>query len=250
MITKNIKKILKHTESKNKKTLVSLIESTDHTYDELIYITLPLLPSLDSVNKAQEKIKADPVSFKDYKLVSGNICNAIHTINNQNKYTKEQFSFAEEIIAITVSAFKEERKAREHLYIKAIKTNLTKEQYTHFVELMHSYNYKSAAAFLRDVAINQIDVKPNNHAEFVGYFKDTKRLANTLEDIADDLEDDNSNKELTRIIKELIVSLNLVRKLALDSHSSATAIPIARKFLSAKQLKAIYLEKLEKEADL
>lgn len=250
MITKNIKAVLKHTESKNKKTLVSLIESTDHTYDELIYITLPLLPSLDAVNKAQEKIKAEPVAFKDYKLVSGNICNAIHTVNNQKQYTKDQVSFAEEIIEITISAFKEERKARENLYVKAIKTNLTEEQFKYFSELMHCYNYKSSAAFLRDVAINQLVVKPNNHEEFVSYFRETKKLAGLLEDIADDLEDAETQQQLQGIIRELIIDLSLIRKLALDSHSSATAIPIARKFLSAKQLKTIYLEKLEEEADL
>ncbi|MEZ9426523.1 chromosome partitioning protein ParA [Vibrio lentus] len=250
MITKNIKAVIKHTEAKNKKTLFGLIESTNHSYEELIYVVLPLLPSFSVVNKAQEESKSEPITLKEYRNVSGSICSAIHTVNNQKQYTKDQVSFANEIIEITVSAFKEERKARENLYVKAIKTNLTEEQYKHFQELMRSYNYVSAAAFLRDVAINQLVVKPNNHEEFVSFFKETKKLANLLEDIADDLDDAETQQQLSGIIKELIISLSLIRKLALDSHSSATAIPIARKLLSAKQLKAIYLEKLEEEAHL
>ncbi|UPR50901.1 hypothetical protein ITG09_09205 [Vibrio cyclitrophicus] len=173
---------------------------------------------------------------------------AIYYTNNQKEANEECLSASREVIDAAKSAFKEERKARENLYVKAIKTNLTEEQFKYFTELMHSYN--SAAAFLRDVAINQLVVKPNNHEEFINYFRETKKLASLLEDIADDLEDVETQQQLSGIIKELIVSLNLVRKLALDSHSSATAIPIARKFLSAKQLKAIYLEKLEEEADL
>lgn len=236
------KSVVKNITRENKKELAELIESTTYNIDELRVIVPPLFPSFKKIPK-EEKVK-----LSGFKNAIDNIALAIYY--TQNPEQTSRLDAYKEIIDVTVSAFKEERKARENLYNKAIKTNLTEEQYKHFQEIMHSYNYVSAAAFLRDVAINQLDVKPNNHDEFVSYFRETKKLANLLEDIADDLDDLNAQQNLSGIIKELIIALNNTRKLAIDSHSSATATSLARKHLSAKQLKALYLEKLEEEANL
>lgn len=237
----NYRAVVKNITRASKKELEEIIKSTPLSKEELKVIVPSLLPPF---------ARDFGMAIADYKMTVETIAIAIYYTNNQKEANEECLTASYEIIEAVISAFKEERKARENLYIKAIKTNLTEEQFKYFTELMHSYNYKSSAAFLRDVAINQLVVKPNNHEEFISYFRETKKLAGLLEDIADDLEDAETQQQLSGIIKELIVSLNLVRKLALDSHSSATAIPIARRFLSAKQLKAIYLEKLEEEADL
>ncbi|MEZ8297639.1 chromosome partitioning protein ParA, partial [Vibrio splendidus] len=216
---------------------------TSYSKEELKIIVPSYLPAFS---------KGFGIAITDYKMITENIAVATYCIHHKEESDEEGYANALGIIDTVKAAFKEERKARENLYVKAIKTNLTEEQYKHFKALMHSYNYNynSAAAFLRDVAINQLDVKPNNHDEFVSYFRETKKLANTLEDIADDIGDGNSNKELTRIIRELISNISNTRKLAIDSHSSATATSLAKKYLSAKQLKALYLEALDKEADL
>lgn len=239
----NYRPVVKNITRASKKELEEIIKSTSLSKEELKVIVPSLLPPFT---------KDFGIAIAEYKMTVETIAIAIYYTNNQKEANEECLSASREVIDAAKSAFKEERKARGNLYVKAIKTNLTEEQYKHFGELMHSYNYVSAAAFLRDVAINQIDVKPNNHQEFVSYFKETKKLANILEDIANDLEDGNSNKELTRIIRELISNISNTRKLAIDSHSSATATAtsLAKKYLSAKQLKALYLEALDKESNL
>ncbi|MEZ8733481.1 chromosome partitioning protein ParA [Vibrio splendidus] len=237
----NYRAVVKNITRASKKELEEIIKSTSLSKEELKVIVPSLLPPFT---------KDFGIAISDYKMAVETIAIAIYYTNNQKEANEECLTASYEIIEAVISAFKEERKPRENLYIKAIKTNLTEEQFKYFTELMHSYNYKSAAAFLRDVAINQIDVKPNNHEEFVSYFRETKKLVSTLEDIADDLEDGNSNKELTRIIRELISNISNTRKLAIDSHSSATATSLAKKYLNAKQLKALYLEALDKESNL
>lgn len=59
------------------------------------------------------------IAIADYKMTVETI--AIYYTNNQKEANEECLSASREVIDAAKSAFKEERKARENLYVKAIK---------------------------------------------------------------------------------------------------------------------------------
>ncbi|MDF4377329.1 chromosome partitioning protein ParA, partial [Vibrio parahaemolyticus] len=113
-------------------------------------------------------------------------------------------------------------------------------------------NYRSNAAFLRDVALNQVEPRPSNDEEHLKYFKETKDLSKALQVLAENIEDADSAEiaELSGCIKELEKVVDITRKLAIDSHSSATAKILAFKYLSSRQLDELCKQKILEEAEL
>ncbi|EGR2759500.1 chromosome partitioning protein ParA, partial [Vibrio parahaemolyticus] len=180
------------------------------------------------------------------------IVKSIYVKNNPGNYDENAVTDSHHILDAVESGFKEERKETKDLYNIALKTHITAEQHERFIANKKSHNYRSNAAFLRDVALNQVEPRPNNDEAYSNYFKETKELSKTLQVLAEGLEDADSAEiaKLSKYIKELEKVVDVIRKLAIDSHSSATVKILALKYLSSRQLDEICKQKILEEAEL
>ncbi|MCA0935793.1 chromosome partitioning protein ParA [Vibrio alginolyticus] len=239
-----IKNVLKPITRKNKTELQEVINNDIYSLDDLKVIIPSLLPPYS-------ELTCD-IRPADYKILSDNIATSIAIKNNAEHYSDKRLSDALKLLDIVQENFKEERKETKDLYDVPLKTHLTAEQHERFIANKKSYNYRSNAAFLRDVALNQVEPRPNNDEDYLKYFKETKELSKALQVFAEDIEDADSAKlaKLNKCIKELKKNVDSTRKLAIDSHSSATAKILALKYLSSHQLDELCKQKMFEEAEL
>ncbi|MCR9903232.1 chromosome partitioning protein ParA, partial [Vibrio alginolyticus] len=223
--------------------LRSLIEKTDYSLEELQVVVPSLLPPFSNTSK---------LTLSSHARFCNCILKSIYAKNNADSFNDDVVTESFRILDAVKNGFKEERKETKDLYNIALKTHITAEQHERFIANKKSYNYRSNAAFLRDVALNQVEPRPNNDEAYSNYFKETKELSKALQVLAEDLEDADSAEiaELSRGIKELEKIVNIIRKLAIDSHSSATAKILALKYLSSRQLDEICKQKILEEAEL
>ncbi|EIO5094923.1 chromosome partitioning protein ParA [Vibrio parahaemolyticus] len=238
-----IREIVSNTKRENKDKLRSLIEKTDYSLEELQVVVPSLLPPFSNTSK---------LTLSSHARFCNCILKSIYAKNNADSFNDDVVTESLRILDAVKNGFKEERKETKDLYNIALKTHITAEQHERFIANKKSYNYRSNAAFLRDVALNQVEPRPNNDEAYSNYFKETKVLSKALQVLAEDLEDADSAEiaELSRGIKELEKIINIIRKLAIDSHSSATAKILALKYLSSRQLDEICKQKILEEAEL
>ncbi|EMI7257755.1 chromosome partitioning protein ParA [Vibrio alginolyticus] len=238
-----IREIVSNTKRENKDKLRSLIEKTDYSLEELQVVVPSLLPPFSNTSK---------LTLSSHAHFCNCILKSIYAKNNADSFNDDVVTESFRILDAVKNGFKEERKETKDLYNIALKTHITAEQHERFIANKKSYNYRSNAAFLRDVALNQVEPRPNNDEAYSNYFKETKELSKALQVLAEDLEDADSAEiaELSRGIKELEKIVNIIRKLAIDSHSSATAKILALKYLSSRQLDEICKQKILEEAEL
>ncbi|AVF65456.1 chromosome partitioning protein ParA [Vibrio alginolyticus] len=238
-----IREIVSNTKRENKDKLRSLIEKTDYSLEELQVVVPSLLPPFSNTSK---------LTLSSHARFCNCILKSIYAKNNADSFNDDVVTESFRILDAVKNGFKEERKETKDLYNIALKTHITAEQHERFIANKKSYNYRSNAAFLRDVALNQVEPRPNNDEAYSNYFKETKELSKALQVLAEDLEDADSAEiaELSRGIKELEKIVNIIRKLAIDSHSSATAKILALKYLSSRQLDEICKQKILEEAEL
>ncbi|HHK8634077.1 TPA: chromosome partitioning protein ParA, partial [Vibrio parahaemolyticus] len=238
-----IREIVSNTKRENKDKLRSLIEKTDYSLEELQVVVPSLLPPFSNTSK---------LTLSSHARFCNCILKSIYAKNNADSFNDDVVTESLRILDAVKNGFKEERKETKDLYNIALKTHITAEQHERFIANKKSYNYRSNAAFLRDVALNQVEPRPNNDEAYSNYFKETKELSKALQVLAEDLEDADSAEiaELSRGIKELEKIVNIIRKLAIDSHSSATAKILALKYLSSRQLDEICKQKILEEAEL
>ncbi|HCH0915632.1 TPA: chromosome partitioning protein ParA [Vibrio parahaemolyticus] len=234
-----IREIVSNTKRENKDKLRSLIEKTDYSLEELQVV----VPPFSNTSK---------LTLSSHARFCNCILKSIYAKNNADSFNDDVVTESLRILDAVKNRFKEERKETKDLYNIALKTHITAEQHERFLANKKSYNYRSNAAFLRDVALNQVEPRPNNDEAYSNYFKETKELSKALQVLAEDLEDADSAEiaELSRGIKELEKIVNIIRKLAIDSHSSATAKILALKYLSSRQLDEICKQKILEEAEL
>ncbi|EHZ2723076.1 chromosome partitioning protein ParA [Vibrio parahaemolyticus] len=238
-----IREIVSNTKRENKDKLRSLIEKTDYSLEELQVVVPSLLPPFSNTSK---------LTLSSHARFCNCILKSIYAKNNADSFNDDVVTESLRILDAVKNGLKEERKETKDLYNIALKTHITAEQHERFIANKKSYNYRSNAAFLRDVALNQVEPRPNNDEAYSNYFKETKELSKALQVLAEDLEDADSAEiaELSRGIKELEKIVNIIRKLAIDSHSSATAKILALKYLSSRQLDEICKQKILEEAEL
>lgn len=242
-LNKIIREVVVNTKRENIDKLRALIEQTDYSLEELQFIVLSLLPQFSNTSK---------ITFSSHAHFCNFIVKSIYVKNNPDNYDENAVADSHNILNAVENGFKEERKETEDLYNLAIKTHVTKETKRRFTACRNSYNYRSDAAFLRDIISNQIEPRPSNDEAYLQYFKETKELSKALQVLAEDIEDADSTKlaKLSKCIKELKKSVDATRKLAIDSHSSATAKVLALKYLSSRQLDEICKQKILEEAEL
>ncbi|MCX8758036.1 chromosome partitioning protein ParA [Vibrio parahaemolyticus] len=238
-----IREIVIDTERKNKDKLRALIEKTDCSLEELQVVVPSFLPQFSSTSK---------LTLSSHARFCNCIVKSIYAKNNADSFNKDVVTESLRILDAVENGFKEERKETKDLCDVAIKTHVTKETHEHFIACRNSNNYRSNAAFLRDIISNQIEPRPNNDEAYLQYFKETKELSKALQVLAEDIEDADSSKiaKLSKCIKELKKSVDATRKLAIDSHSSATAKVLALKYLSSRQLDELCKQKILEEAEL
>ncbi|HIF5682121.1 TPA: chromosome partitioning protein ParA [Vibrio parahaemolyticus] len=242
-LNKIIREVVANTKRENKDKLMALIEQTDYNLEELQFIVPSLLPQFSNTSK---------ITFSSHAHFCNFIVKSIYVKNNPDNYDENAVADSHNILDAVENGFKEERKETKDLYNVPLKTHLTAEQHKRFIANKKSHNYRSNAAFLRDVALNQVEPRPSTDKEHLKYFKETKELSKTLQVLAEDLEDADSAEiaKLSKCIKELKKSIDTTRKLAIDSHSSATAKVLALKYLSSRQLDEICKQKILEEAEL
>lgn len=242
-LNKIIREVVVNTKRENKDKLMALIEQTDYSLEELQFIVPSLLPQFSNTSK---------ITFSSHAHFCNYIVKSIYVKNNADNFDENAVDDSRHILDAVENGFKEERKETKDLYGVAIKTHLTAEQHDRFIANKKSYSYRSNAAFLRDIALNQVEPRPNNDEAYLQYFKETKKLSKALQVLAEDIEDADSAEiaELSKCIKELEKIVDIIRKLAIDSHSSATAKILAFKYLSSRQLDEICKQKILEEAEL
>ncbi|WP_274020855.1 chromosome partitioning protein ParA [Vibrio parahaemolyticus] len=242
-LNKIIREVVANTKRENKDKLMALIEQTDYSLEELQFIVPSLLPQFSNTSK---------ITFSSHAHFCNFIVKSIYVKNNADNYDGNAVADSLHILNAVENGFKEERKETKDLYNIALKTHITAEQHERFIANKKSYNYRSNAAFLRDVALNQVEPRPNNSEAYLQYFKETKKLSKALQVLAEDIEDADSAKlaKLSKCIKELKKNVDSTRKLAIDSHSSATAKVLALKYLSSRQLDELCKQKILEEAEL
>ncbi|TMX64781.1 chromosome partitioning protein ParA [Photobacterium damselae] len=238
-----IREIVIETKRENKDKLRALIEKTDYSLEELQVVVPSFLPQFSSTSK---------LTLSSHARFCNCIVKSIYAKNNADSFNKDVVTESLRILDAVENGFKEERKETKDLCDVAIKTHVTKETHEHFIACRNSNNYRSNAAFLRDIISNQIEPRPNNDEAYLQYFKETKELSKALQVLAEDIEDADSAKiaKLSKCIKELKKSVDATRKLAIDSHSSATAKVLALKYLSSRQLDELCKQKILEEAEL
>ena len=238
-----IREIVIETKRENKDKLRALIEKTDCSLEELQVVVPSFLPQFSSKSK---------LTLSSHARFCNCIVKSIYAKNNADSFNKDVVTESLRILDAVENGFKEERKETKDLCDVAIKTHVTKETKKHFTACRNSYNYRSDAAFLRDIISNQIEPRPNNDEAYLQYFKETKELSKALQVLAEDIEDADSSMiaKLSKCIKELKKSVDATRKLAIDSHSSATAKVLALKYLSSRQLDELCKQKILEEAEL
>ncbi|ELA9713029.1 TPA: chromosome partitioning protein ParA [Vibrio parahaemolyticus] len=238
-----IREIVIETKRENKDKLRALIEKTDCSLEELQVVVPSFLPQFSSTSK---------LTLSSHARFCNCIVKSIYAKNNADSFNKDVVTESLRILDAVENGFKEERKETKDLCDVAIKTHVTKETHEHFIACRNSNNYRSNAAFLRDIISNQIEPRPNNDEAYLQYFKETKELSKALQVLAEDIEDADSAKiaKLSKYIKELKKSVDATRKLAIDSHSSATAKVLALKYLSSRQLDELCKQKILEEAEL
>ncbi|HBC3867526.1 TPA: chromosome partitioning protein ParA [Vibrio parahaemolyticus] len=238
-----IREIVIETKRENKDKLRALIEKTDYSLEELQVVVPSFLPQFSSTSK---------LTLSSHARFCNCIVKSIYAKNNADSFNKDVVTESLRILDAVENGFKEERKETKDLCNVAIKTHVTKEAHRHFIACRNSNNYRSNAAFLRDIISNQIEPRPNNDEAYLQYFKETKELSKALQVLSEDIEDADSAKlaKLSKCIKELKKSVDATRKLAIDSHSSATAKVLALKYLSSRQLDELCKQKILEEAEL
>jgi 6-phosphogluconate dehydrogenase len=224
----------------NKKTLSDLINKSSHNLNTLKVLVAALLPSQDECKHLVDETA--------YDKAAQNIAIAIYITHSPEKeHSKDSVNYAAEVIAVVKSAMKKDRKATEDLYVKSVKTNLTQAEYDKIQHLRKSLNYSSIAAFVRDAAIQALDVKPRQEIEFQQHFEETAKLSRSLRHISENLDDKDCLADLPLEINALKKEVDIARRMVVESHSSSTAKLLAERFLSARQLEIILKKKLEEE---
>lgn len=224
----------------NKKTLDDLIKQSNHSADTIKVLVPAIMPSH---NECKHLLSED--AYNDaVKLVA----TAIYITHSPKKeHSADSINYATEVIATVKSAMKKDRKATEDLYNKQVKTNFTTAQFDKLQHLRKSLNYSSIAAFVRDAAIQALDIKPRQDNEFQQHFEETAKLSRALRHIAENLDDKQCIEDLPSEINALKKEVDIARRMIVESHSSSTAKILAERFLSVRQLEIILKVKLEEE---
>ncbi|HIF5636096.1 TPA: chromosome segregation ATPase [Vibrio parahaemolyticus] len=233
--------VIRCTSRKQKQHLTSWMEYHDYSVDELTTLLPGVLPS---------PIESG-VSIKEQQAF---ITTFAHTLfihqHPQTSSNQDELLQVKALIRTVKANFKKQRKTDKELYCRAVKTNLTESEYQQFLEVMHSYNYKSASRFLRDVITQKLTIKPQQSSEITDYFKQTKCIANVMESLIEQdnpLYDHETARQLGDALYELKQNLQLIRNLAIDAHNSQTAELLAMQFLDSRTLRELYRRKLEQE---
>lgn len=225
-------------EGDNKETLNDLIKKSSHSADTIKALVSAIMPSHA---KCKHLLSEDTYNYA-VKLIAA----AIYITHSKKEHDAKIIEYVSEVIAVVKSAMKKERKATEDLFRKQVKTNFTESQHDKVKQGAKSLNC-SVAAFVRDAALNALDIKPRKDNEFEHYFEETSKLSKAIRNISENFDDKKATSKLSSQLKELKKLIDSTRKLAVDSHSSVTAKILAKKYLSARQLEILLKEKLEEE---
>lgn len=180
-----IREIVFDTKRGNKDKIRALIEKTDCSLEELQVVVPSLLPQFSNTSK---------LTLSSHASFCNCIVKSIYAKNNADSFNDDVVTESLNILNAVENGFKEERKENKDLYNIALKTHITAEQHERFLANKKSHNYRSNAAFLRDIALNQVEPRPNNDEAYSNYFKETKELSKALQVLSEDIEDADSAK--------------------------------------------------------
>lgn len=232
--------VIRCTSRKHKQILSAFIESHSYSAEELTTLLAGLLPS---------PIESG-VTIASQQTFISELSHALYLHQHPNDADKNQLIDARKLIRIVQANFKKQRKSDEELYCKAVKTNLTENEYFHLLEAMESYHYKSASRFLRDVITQKLTIKPQQSSEITDYFKQTKHIANIMASLIEEENPLHNNElaiQLGEALHSLQQTLQTTRNLAIDAHNAQTAELLAMHYLDSNALRALYRNKLEQE---
>ncbi|BBL88937.1 hypothetical protein VroAM7_15900 [Vibrio rotiferianus] len=231
--------VIRCTSRKQKQLITELIKEHNYSEPELITLLPSILPS---------PIESE-IGIEEQQAFISALANALCIHQQAEEANQNELAEAQTLIRTVKANFKKPRKAEKDLYRKAVKTNLTEDEYQYLLKVMESYHYKSASQFLRDVITQKLTVKPLQSEKITEYFIQTKRIANLLESLID--EDPLHNNEIAIQLGDALHSLqqNLLttRNLAIDSHNAQTAEILAMQYLDSSKLRELYRNKLELE---
>ncbi len=231
--------VIRCTSRKQKKLLTEILQ--EHSYSEIELITLlpSILPSpIDSgVNIAEQQ-----------RFVTA-LANALCVLQQAEDANQDELTEAQALIRTVKVNFKKPRKAEKDLYSRAVKTNLTEDEYQYLLGVMASYHYKSVSQFLRDIITQKLTVKPLKSEKITEYFHQTKRIADLLESLIneDPLHNNDIAIQFGDALHSLQQNLQTTRNLAIDSHNTQTAELLAMQYLDSMTLRKLYRNKLELE---
>jgi hypothetical protein len=231
--------VISCTSRKQKQLITGLINENDYSENELTTLLPSILPS---------PIESG-VSISEQQAFISALADALYIHQKISDVNQDELDEAQALIRTVQSSFKKPRKAEKDLYSRAVKTNLTEEEYQHLLNVMASFNYKSASQFLRDVITQKLTVKPQQSASVTEYFSQTKRIANLLESLIEKgpLRNNTIAVQFGDALHALQQNLQTIRNLAIDSHNAQTAEILAMQYLDSSKLRELYRNKLELE---
>lgn len=189
------------------------------------------------------------IQKEEHRFFLKHLANYIFIKNHRTEHSDSEIDEAISMTNAVRRHIKKSRKSAATLYTKAVKTNLTEDEYFHLIEVMNSYRYSSASAFLRDLIAHKLDVKPSNSSQIEVYFENTKQISDSLSELVeqDTLVTEENREQFMQTIKKLERNLLNTRNLAIDAHNAQTASHLAKKYLDSQCLYTLYLDKLAEE---
>jgi len=233
--------VIRCTSRKQKRLIIELIKEHNYSEPELVTLLSGILPS---------PIESG-IGIEEQQAFISALANALYIHQQAEDVNQDELPEAQALIRTVQTNFKKTRKAEKDLYRKAVKTNLTEDEYQHLLGVMASYHYKSASQFLRDVITQKLTVKPLQSEKITEYFHQTKRIANLLESLieSEPLHNNEIASQFGDALHSLQRNLQTTRNLAIDSHNAQTAELLAMQYLDSTTLRELYRNKLELEND-
>ncbi|PTP62409.1 chromosome segregation ATPase [Vibrio splendidus] len=228
--------VIRCTSRKQKQFITELIKQHNYSEPELVTLLPGILPS---------PIESG-IGIEEQQAFISALANALCIHQQTEDVNQDEQYEAQALIHTVQTSFKKPRKAEKELYRRAVKTNLTEDEYQHLLSVMASYNYKSASQFLRDVITQKLTVKPQQSENVTEYFSQTKRIANILESLIeeDPLRNNTVAVQFGDALHALQQNVQTIRNLAIDSHNAQTAEILAMHFLDSSKLRELYRNKL------
>lgn len=122
--------VIRCTSRKQKQLITELIKEHDYSEPELVTLLPSILPSpIDS-----------GVNITEQQTFVTALANALCILQQAEDVNQDELDEAQALIRTVKANFKKPRKAEKDLYSRAVKTNLTEDEYQYLLRVMASYH--------------------------------------------------------------------------------------------------------------